>query len=224
MNAALAVITAGPASVPIDDVRRITNHATGEIGALLAEALTAQGFECVLFRGRGATHLRTPPDVATVEFSTNHDLAEALHDLSRRREGDVRCVFQAAALADYMVTAMRGPHGSLPAGGKLPGNLEQVTLTLEPAAKVLPRLRAWFPHALITAWKYELEGTPEQAVTAAREQLKNGRADLSVVNGSAYGRGFGVLEGANPPIRFADKRELAVFLASRAARSRDGVG
>jgi len=224
MAAALAVITTGPASAPIDDVRRITNHATGEIGALLAASLTAQGFECVLFRGRGATHLQTPPDMAAVEFSTNNDLAEALDDLSLRRGGKVRCVFHAAALADYTVAAVRGPHGPLPPGGKLPGNLEQVTLTLEPAAKVLPRLRAWFPQALITAWKYELEGAPEHAVAAARAQLKSGRADLSVVNGSAYGTGFGVLEGANPPIPFADKRELAVFLASRAARSRDGVG
>lgn len=224
MTAPLAVITTGPSSAPIDEVRRITNHATGEIGVLLASALTDHGFNCVLFRGLGATHLHTLPDVETMEFFTNHDLSDSLHDLSRRRGDDVRCVFHAAALSDYTVTAVSGPLGPLTPGGKLPGDLEKVTLTLEPAAKVLPRLRTWFPHALITAWKYELEGNPEQAETAARNQLKTGRADLSVVNGRAYGPGFGVLEGENPPIRFAGKRELAVFLASRAAKSRDGVG
>lgn len=224
MTAALALVTTGPASAPIDDVRRITNHATGEIGVLLAEALLAEGFDCLLLRGHGATDQRTPAGVSTATFVTNHDLAEALQDLSRRRRSDVRCVFHAAALADYTVAAARGTHGPLPQGGKIPGDLEQVTLTLEPAAKVLPRLRGWFPQAFIAAWKYELEGTRDEAVGAARHQLSTGRADLSIVNGAAYGPGFGVLEAENPPVEFTDKRELAGFLASRAARSRDGDG
>ncbi|MFM8720774.1 MAG: hypothetical protein ACKOFH_14810 [Chthoniobacterales bacterium] len=37
-----------------------------------------------------------------------------------------------------------------------------------------------------------------------------------MVNGSAYGPGFGVLEGEKSPQHFATKRELAQFLASRA--------
>jgi phosphopantothenoylcysteine synthetase/decarboxylase len=221
MPAALAVITTGPASAPVDDVRRLTNHATGEIGSLLAEALVAAGFACRLFVGHGATRVHPPPGVETAEFVTNHDLASALQDLARTAGGDVRCVFHAAALSDYAVAAVRGPHGPLPPGGKLPGNLDRVTLMLEPAAKVLPRLRGWFPRALITAWKYELEGDRTLAVEAARRQLASGRTDLTVVNGAAYGRGFGLLEGAKPPVHFAGKRELAVFLASRAAASRD---
>ena len=213
----IAVVTAGPASAPIDDVRRITNFATGEIGALLAKALSAQGFEPLLFRARGATHTDVPRGTLLHEFETNHDLARALEHLSETRGRDVRAVFHAAALSDYVVSTVRGPDGSLSGTRKIPGDLPQVHLVLEPAAKILPRLRGWFPRAWIAAWKYELEGTRQDAVAAARAPLEQGRSDATILNGAAYGPGFGLLEDDKSPLDFATKREVAQFLASRAA-------
>ncbi|MEX1009727.1 MAG: phosphopantothenoylcysteine decarboxylase [Chthoniobacterales bacterium] len=213
----LSLITTGPASAPIDDVRRITNFSTGEIGALLAEALAGQGFEPLLFRARGATHTAVPPGTLVHEFTTNHDLTRQLEELAATRAPDIRAVFNAAALSDYAVTAVRGPDGSLAGTRKIPGDLPQIHLVLEPAAKVLPRLRGWFPRAWIAGWKYELEGTREGAVEIARAQVAKKRTDATILNGAAYGPGFGLLEGENSPVHFANKRELAHFLASRAA-------
>lgn len=215
----LAVITTGPASAPIDEVRRITNFASGEIGALLAEALAAHGFEPLLFRGRGATHTVAPHGTLLHEFTTNHDLARSLEELAAARAPDIRAVFHAAALSDYSVTAARGPDGPLDKERKIPGDLPQIHLVLEPAAKILPRLRSWFPQAWITAWKYELDGTREAAIEKSRTQITQGRAHATIINGAAYGPGFGLLEGENSPLHFATKRELASFLASRATAS-----
>jgi phosphopantothenoylcysteine decarboxylase/phosphopantothenate--cysteine ligase len=213
----LAIITTGPASAPIDDVRHITNFATGEIGALLAEALAAQGFEPLLFRARGATHTAVPRGALLHEFTTNHDLTRQLEELSDTRAPDVRAIFHAAALSDYAVTAVRGPDGSLAGTRKIPGDLPQIHLVLEPAAKVLPRLRGWFPRAWIVGWKYELEGGREDAIEMARTQLASKRTDATILNGAAYGPGFGLLEDDQTPVHFATKREAAQFLASRAA-------
>ena len=212
----LAIITTGPASAPIDDVRHITNFATGEIGVLLAEALAAHGFEPLLFRGRGATHTAVPRGALLHEFTTNHDLTRQLEELAATRAPDIRAVFHAAALSDYTVTAVRGPNGSLAGSRKIPGNLPQLHLVLEPATKVLPLLRAWFPHAWIVGWKYELVGTREEAVTEARTPLQLSQSDATVLNGAAYGPGFGLLESTHPPFHHPTKRELAQFLASRA--------
>ena len=212
----LAVITTGPASAPIDDVRHITNFATGEIGALLAEALAAHGFESLLFRGRGATHTAVPRGALLHEFTTNHDLTRQLEELAATRAPDIRAVFHAAALSDYAVAAVRGPDGSPAKARKIPGGLRQVHLVLEPAAKVLPRLRGWFPRAWIVGWKYELEGTREDAVESARTQLAQKRTDATILNGAAYGPGFSLLEDDQSPVHFATKREVAQFLASRA--------
>ncbi len=212
----LALITTGPASAPIDDVRRITNLASGEIGALLAQALTAQGFEPLLFRARGATHTAVPRGVLLHEFTTNKELTRQLEELAATRAPDICAVFHAAALSDYNVAAVRGPHGSLAGTRKIPGDLPQIHLVLEPATKVLPRLRVWFPRAWIVGWKYELLGTREDAVENGRCQIALNHTDLTILNGTAYGPGFGVLEDEKPPLHVPDKRELAQFLASRA--------
>jgi len=212
----LALITTGPASAPIDEVRRITNFASGEIGALLAAALAAQGFEPLLFRARGATHTAVPRGTLLHEFTTNQDLTRQLEELSATRAPDIRAVFHAAALSDYDVAAVRGPDGPLTGARKIPGDLPQIHLVLEPAAKVLPRLCGWFPRAWIVGWKYELEGTREDAIEIARTQLAQNHTDLTILNGAAYGPGFGVLEDEKPPLHVPDKRELAQFLASRA--------
>jgi phosphopantothenoylcysteine decarboxylase/phosphopantothenate--cysteine ligase len=213
----IAVVTTGPASAPIDGVRRITNFASGEIGALLAEALVTRGFEPLLFRARGATHIDVPVGVPVQEFETNHDLARALEHLSETRASDVRAVFHAAALSDYTVSAVRGPEGSLSMAHKIPGRLPQIHLVLEPAAKILPQLRGWFPRAWIAGWKYELEGTREDAVEAARTQLTEKRTDATVLNGAAYGPGFALLQNGQSPVHFPTKREVAQFLASQAS-------
>jgi len=217
MKRPAAIVTTGPASAPIDEVRCLTNLATGETGAAIAAALVESGWDVFLFRGRGATHTVTPAGVHLHEFTTNQDLARALEELSDARGPDIGAVLHAAALTDYAVSSVRGPDGNAPESGKIPGDLAQLHLVLEPAAKILPRLRGWFPSAWVVGWKYELEGTREDAVATAREQLLGGRTDATVVNGAAYGPGFGVLEGGNSPRHCGTKRELAHFLASRAA-------
>ena len=217
MKRPAAIVTTGPASAPLDEVRCITNLATGEIGAALTEALVAAGWDVFLFRGRGATHHGTPTGAHLHEFATNQDLAHGLEELSEARGKDVAAVLHAAALTDYVVSSLRGPDGNTPKSGKIPGDLAQLHLVLEPAAKILPRLRGWFPRAWIVGWKYEFEGGREDAIAEAREQTAHGRTDATVVNGPAYGPGFGVLEGANSPRHCGTKRELAHFLASRAA-------
>ncbi len=213
----LAIVTTGPASAPIDDVRRITNFATGEIGSLLAGSLLRYGFEVLLFRGRGATCTDLTAGVLLHEFTTNRDLAHALEELSATRGKDVRAVFHAAALSDYHVASVRGPDDTRTLEHKIPSDLSQLHLVLEPAPKLLPRLSAWFPQAWIAGWKYELEGSRENAIAAGREQIAQRRTHATIVNGAAYGPGFGFLEAENAPVHFEQKREAADFLASRAA-------
>lgn len=214
----LAIVTTGPASEPIDDVRRITNFATGHIGAILAEALAREGFRVELFRGEGSTCREVPQGVALNEFRRNEDLARSLESLSDARGNEVLAVFQAAALSDFVLTEVRGPAHELLSDKKIPSDLNELHLTLKPAQKILPRLRAWFPNAWIVGWKYELDGSRDAALAAGRKQTETA-SDATIVNGAAYGEGFGFLEAGNPAAHFGDRRELAYFLASRAAES-----
>ena len=135
MTRPAAIVTSGPASVPIDKVRRITNSASGEVGSLLAEALIDRGWEVFLCRGTGATHRDLPEGARLHEFTTNEDLTRVLEELSATRGQDVAGFFHAAALADYDIAALRGPDGMPDGRDKLPGNLAQLHLVLEPATE-----------------------------------------------------------------------------------------
>jgi phosphopantothenoylcysteine decarboxylase/phosphopantothenate--cysteine ligase len=205
----LAVITCGPAHAPIDSVRRITNFATGEIGTILSQEFAARGFQVVCFRGEGST-APAPEGVEVRGFTTNESLAHGIREL--QRSPDV--IFQAAALCDFEVADI----GGVEIKNKLTSRSDQVVLTLRPAPKILPTLRGLFPAAKIVGWKYELDGSQTDALACAYRQLAECRTDACVVNGSAYGVGFGiVLAGTGGIVHSPDKKSLARTLANRFA-------
>ncbi|MFM8364165.1 MAG: phosphopantothenoylcysteine decarboxylase [Verrucomicrobiota bacterium] len=201
----LAVITCGPAFAPIDSVRRITNFATGEIGTLLAQELVAAGFQVVCFRGEGST-APAPTGVDVRTFTTNDSLAQALKNLP----AEPAVIFQAAALCDFEVAKIDGAEPC----NKISSRSEVLHLELRPATKLLPTLRTMFPATKIVGWKYELDGTCDEAIAKARLQLEECRTDACILNGSAYGSGFGLVVPHKIEIRhFPDKQSLARELA-----------
>jgi phosphopantothenoylcysteine synthetase/decarboxylase len=207
----LAVITCGPAHAPIDAVRRITNFATGEIGTHLSRELAAAGFHVVCFRGEGST-APAPSGVDVRIFTTNESLAQALENLP----AEPAVLFHAAALCDFEVAEIDGAEPR----NKLSSGCEVLHLELRPARKLLPALRTMFPAAKLVGWKYELDGTRDEALAKARRQLADCRTDACVLNGSAYGPGFGIVLPDHPEIRhLPDKPSLARELAARCATS-----
>ena len=71
------VITGGPASEPIDQVRFITNQSTGELAVKLAQSFLAAGHEVDLFLGRGAIWRLE----SAKYFQTNEDLFRLLSEI-----------------------------------------------------------------------------------------------------------------------------------------------
>jgi phosphopantothenoylcysteine synthetase/decarboxylase len=201
----LAVVTCGPAHAPIDAVRRITNFATGEIGTILSSHLKAHGWKVICFRGEGSS--APPPQGVDVRgFSTNASLAAALEALPSAPEA----IFHAAALSDFQVAEVEGGTEAKKISSRTGG----LTLHLAPAPKLLPRLRGWFPRARLVGWKYELDGTRREAIDKALAQLAEAQTDACVVNGAAFGAGFGFLLPDGGLCEFSDKHTLAAALAS----------
>ena len=210
MTGKIAVITCGPAYAPIDSVRRITNFATGEIGTLLAEELSVLGWEVFCLRGEGCT--APPPRAAKVlGFSTNQSLAAVLGTLP----AEAAAVFHAAALCDFEVAGISGGDGR----EKIPSRGGEISLRLRPAEKLLPKLRGFFPNAKILGWKFECDGGREGVLAAAKGQIAGSGTNGCVVNGPAFGVGFGLLLPDGGLREFADKRSLAKALAAMVADS-----
>lgn len=197
------VVTCGPAWEPLDGMRRLTNASTGRLGTTLADRLADNGHRVLVLRGDGST-APPPRNVAQLRpFGTNDDLAQALNEIGRREPVDA--ILHAAALCDFRLRRALDAGGSELRTAKIPSRSGVVHLELEPATKVLPRLRDAFPRSRLVGWKYELEGTREQAIAAARRQLLEARTDACVLNGTAWGPGFAWCEtnGHIQPLRDA---------------------
>lgn len=182
------LITFGPSWEPLDGARRLTNMSTGRLGTELANAFTAAGWEVHCLRGEGSSHRDLPATHELETFTTNDDLATKMERISRMRRIDA--VFHAAALCDYRIAKVVNAAGADVRSPKIATKDGRLTLELEPATKVLPFLRDWFPRARIVGWKYELAGGPEDAFAKARKQLADCDTDACVLNGAAYGPGF----------------------------------
>jgi phosphopantothenoylcysteine synthetase/decarboxylase len=192
LRAGRVVITCGPSYEPIDQVRRITNSSTGRLGVTLANHLAAAGWPVICLKGDGAV-FREPlrSEVTEIPFSTNSDLLDRLAAIPERET--VHAVFHAAALCDFRVKSAATAAGGATSAAKISSREGELSLTLEPAPKVIGRLRPLFPTSRMMGWKYELEGGRDSVIQKARRQLAENETDACVVNGGAYGEGFGVV-------------------------------
>jgi phosphopantothenate---cysteine ligase (CTP) len=192
------IVTAGPTFEPLDQVRRLTNFSTGRLGCELAGFLTARNHEVILLRGQSATWQGQCPAKEIHGFTTTAHLREHLIELSR---GEIGAVFHAAAVSDFGFGKVfsRDPGGQLKevAGGKLSTREGMLLAELVPTPKIIAQLREWYPTAKLVGWKYEVEGGRERILKLARQQIAECKTDACVVNGAAYGAGFGLVRGEN---------------------------
>ncbi len=184
-------VTCGPTYEPIDEVRRITNFSTGRLGTKLGNFLTALGHEVFSLRGHYATYTGPNNAAHIIPFTTTENLAENLRRLAETAQ--IEAVFHAAAVADFRVDQILDESGASVQGRKISSRAGSLALILMPTVKIIRNLRAWFPQARLFGWKFEVEGNRDQALANARHQIQECATDVCVVNGRAYGEGFGVL-------------------------------
>ena len=204
------IVTCGPSYEPIDQVRRLTNFSTGELGVQLSNQLTRAGFEVFCLKGSGATHPGPSEQCHPSLFDTNDDLLELLKQTSAAHE--IAAVFHVAALCDYRVRSVEDQHGQNCDSPKIASRSGALTIQLEPATKVISHFRDLFPRSIVVGWKYELAGTRADAVGKAERQIAENRIHGCVVNGRAFGSGFGFCQPRQQFHERETKTELVHFL------------
>jgi phosphopantothenoylcysteine decarboxylase/phosphopantothenate--cysteine ligase len=205
------IVTAGPAYEPLDDVRRLTNFSTGRLGTTLANYLAARGHSVILLLGEQATYVGERRSQRVESFSTTADLRAKLKTLAGKK---VDAIFHAAAVSDFSFGRIFAPDAAnklveIKSARKISTRQGKLLAELLPTPKIIAELRGWFPRAKIVGWKFEADGRRPEAVEAARRQIAGCATDLCVVNGPAYGEGFGLVgkKGdpahlGNPPLLF----------------------
>jgi phosphopantothenoylcysteine synthetase/decarboxylase len=199
------VITGGPASEAIDQVRFITNQSTGELALKLAQRFSAAGDEVELFLGRGAIWRSETARY----FQTNEDLHRLMREVPQRESVDA--VLHAAALSDFGVAQTLVP-GANSEAAKISSEAGSIELRLVPKPKLIRDLRDLFAGAYIIGWKFELDGRPMDVVREGVRQIEVNRTNACVLNGSAFGPGFGFCTSLGLVCTLATKDELSDWL------------
>jgi phosphopantothenoylcysteine synthetase/decarboxylase len=207
------VVTAGPTYEPLDEVRRLTNFSTGRLGTELANFLVDRGHNVTLLIGQQATHGGERRAQSVQTFTTTTNLQERLRALS---ESEIGAVFHAAAVSDFAFGKVwtRSASGELTEikSAKISTRQGPLLAELLPTAKIISELREWHPRARLVGWKYEVEGDRAGVIGLAERQLAECRTDACVVNGRAYGEGFGLVTAGGKSTHLANAAELFAAL------------
>jgi phosphopantothenate---cysteine ligase (CTP) len=199
------VITGGPSSEPIDGVRLITNQSTGELALLLARKIRKTGNDVALLLGRRSIFRTSKAQF----FDTNEDLEHLLNEIAERKNVDA--VLHAAALADFKVADIL-IEGEKPGAAKISSAATAIQLRLVPKPKLIARLRQMFPEAFIVGWKFELDGSRADAISKGIRQIAAHGTNACIVNGEAFGPGFGYCDENGLLHSVGSKAELADLL------------
>lgn len=190
------LITAGPTWVPIDDVRVISNTATGETGILLAKEAARLRFKVTLVLGLVGDY-RLNNSINIIRFKFFNELKEKIIKELRSKRYDV--VIHSAAVSDFKPRAQ--------IRGKL--NSEKAhSLKLVPLPKIIEDIRRFLSAAKLVIFKLESAIPDTILIQRAKAALIRAGADFVVANRLNPYRAFIINERGNT-ISARNKKELA---------------
>jgi phosphopantothenoylcysteine decarboxylase/phosphopantothenate--cysteine ligase len=214
------LVTCGPTYEPLDQVRRLTNFSTGQLGTELGNFLVDQGHFVTLLKGCCSTSQEPSRANSVLPFTTTENLRQRIAEVAR---SGIEAVFHAAAVSDFRFGQVfrQTPGGLQPIqSGKFSTREGSLLAELVPTPKLLAEFRALFPSATIVGWKYEVDHSREEAIALGIKQLADNQTDYCVLNGPAYGDGFGILSKTrklvhcpNRAALFALVNDIKSFLA-----------
>lgn len=162
-----------------------------------------------MVKGRYSIFQARSKATEVIAFVTAADLERIFQSLAAR---SVDAVFHAAAVSDFRFGKVwtRLASGELKEvkQGKFSTREAPLLAELSPVPKLLSQLRGWFPKAWLVGWKYEVEGGPARAIARAKAQIRETQTDACVVNGPAYGEGFGYLAKSRKHVHLANAPAL----------------
>lgn len=195
------LITAGPTWVPIDEVRVISNIASGETGILLAEKLLKYGAGVTLVLGP-VESCCINKKIKLVRFKFFDQLRSRLKKELLSKNYD--CIIHCAAVSDFRLLN--------PARGKLASNkAHNLKLTVLP--KIVNEIRKLCPAAKLVMFKLGSGISDIELIRRAREALLKAQADLIVANRITPSYKAFILNKNETLGRINSKKELADKLA-----------
>ncbi|MDP2905361.1 MAG: phosphopantothenoylcysteine decarboxylase [Candidatus Omnitrophota bacterium] len=212
------LITAGPTWVPIDEVRVISNTASGATGILLAQKLSRLGAKVTLVLGKKGDSALEKGDSAlfralspfslkgrcplfkVIRFSFFDELKSII--AAELKGGRYDAVIHSAAVSDYKPQK--------PLRRKIRSGLKHLRLDLVPTEKIIDSIKKRGRSLYLVGFKFEPSCSRAVLIKEAAALAQRSRADLVVANttlNNAYRAYF--VKGRESRGPMASKMEMA---------------
>ncbi|TAM38906.1 hypothetical protein EPN54_03815 [bacterium] len=166
------LITSGPTWVPIDNVRVISNTASGKTGILLANKFAQKGCKVTLLLGPVE-----PSGLNDLVKLKRFSLFNELNDLLKRElNKDYDIVIHAAAVSDFKPRSVSNK--------KISSQVKNLKLILEPTPKIINSLRKLKPRSYLAGFKFEPGMQAGKLIKEGRKLVKEAALDCVVANTS----------------------------------------
>lgn len=184
------IITSGGTSEVIDQVRAITNHATGTLGKIIAEQALARGHEVTLVTTKQAVKPTSHPHLTIVEITNVESLKETLEPLVKTHQ----VLIHSMAVSDYTPVYMTGLDEVRETEDitsllekkntetKISSKDDYQVLFLKKTPKVISQVKQWNPGIQLIGFKLLVDVPKEELFAVARDSIQRNKADYILAN------------------------------------------
>ncbi|WP_283241295.1 phosphopantothenate--cysteine ligase [Streptococcus suis] len=184
------IITSGGTSEVIDQVRAITNHATGTLGKIIAEQALARGHEVTLVTTKQAVKPTSHPHLTIVEITNVESLKETLEPLVKTHQ----VLIHSMAVSDYTPVYMTGLDEVRETEDitsllekkntetKISSKDDYQVLFLKKTPKVISHVKQWNPVIQLIGFKLLVDVPKEELFAVARDSIQRNKADYILAN------------------------------------------
>ncbi|PMR66314.1 phosphopantothenate--cysteine ligase [Streptococcus intermedius] len=184
------LITSGGTSEKIDQVRSITNHSTGKLGALIADSFLAQGDQVTLITTRNAIKPAAHPNLTIQIIENVQELFEMMKPLVKTHD----VLIHSMAVSDYTPIYMTGFEqittsqdlteflNKTNKQSKISSKDNYQVLFLKQTPKIISQVKKWNPNICLIGFKLLVDVSKEKLLTVARASLTKNQAEIIVAN------------------------------------------
>ncbi|HFI0665039.1 TPA: phosphopantothenate--cysteine ligase [Streptococcus suis] len=217
------IITSGGTSEVIDQVRAITNHATGTLGKIIAEQALARGHEVTLVTTKQAVKPTSHPHLTIVEITNVESLKETLEPLVKTHQ----VLIHSMAVSDYTPVYMTGLDEVRETEDitsllekkntetKISSKADYQVLFLKKTPKVISHVKQWNPGIQLIGFKLLVDVPKEKLFAVARDSIQRNKADYILANDLVditTDKHLGYLVSQTEAIPAATKQDIAQLI------------
>lgn len=184
------LITSGGTSEAIDQVRAITNHASGNLGKIIAEQALRIGHEVTLVTTKQAVKPEPQKNLTIIEITNVESLQSTLEPLVKTHH----VLIHSMAVSDYTPVYMTGLDevqateditsllDKKNAESKISSKDDYQVLFLKKTPKVISYIKQWNPTIQLIGFKLLVDVSKEELFAVARQSIEHNGADYILVN------------------------------------------